>query len=263
MASSDPYVSYTQNNPDFQAFKGIATSKPPSGDVFVPFPRTSGVHISPSGLMVAFGLHQPIVDIVQAVIPIPLGISRTPRSFHDYLQLTEGKEHLFCTTPDSFSVRQQQTRISKTGDQADINGQLKRSISAEAIYGDGVRDGVQNTSSASLVSFESPKNALRRRHFSGKTSEESRQVNSQLWCLFDCKGLDCGKFSVYLLGFRHSVAFRIGRVQVNKPDCYIKGRKYKGLPTPFGPRHSMPPCPSAGSLLITIGLPVRLDCLCY
>ncbi|EUB61098.1 hypothetical protein EGR_04136 [Echinococcus granulosus] len=151
-----------------------AVSQPPSQDVFVPFPRTSGVRISPSGLMVAFGLHQPLVEIVQAASPVPLASTRTPRSFHDYLQLTEGKEHLFCKAAD------RQQRLLQTGDQAvgDTCSQLKRSLSADAVCAGVVRETIPGTSSSSLMTHGSPKNANRRRHFSGKTSGESRKVST-------------------------------------------------------------------------------------
>nr|CDS21641.1 WD repeat containing protein 59 [Echinococcus granulosus] len=178
LASSDPYVSFAQENPDFQASTTAegtdAVSQPPSQDVFVPFPRTSGVRISPSGLMVAFGLHQPLVEIVQAASPVPLASTRTPRSFHDYLQLTEGKEHLFCKAAD------RQQRLLQTGDQAvgDTCSQLKRSLSADAVCAGVVRETIPGTSSSSLMTHGSPKNANRRRHFSGKTSGESRKVST-------------------------------------------------------------------------------------
>lgn len=195
LASSDPYVSFAQEHPDFQASttgaEAGAASQPPSQDVFVPFPRTSGVRISPSGLMVTFGLHQPLVEIVQAASPVHLGSTRTPRSFHDYLQLTEGKEHLFCMAADSSLVRQQ-ARLSQTVDQI-VGGplsQLKRSLSAEAICGGGggggVGEAVQDTYSTSLVTFGSPKNANRRRYYSGKTSTESGKVS--------CLCFLCGEF---------------------------------------------------------------------
>ncbi|VDM32916.1 unnamed protein product [Hydatigera taeniaeformis] len=177
LASSDPYVSFVQEHPDFKttntSSEADAASQPPSQDVFVPFPRTSGVHISPSGLMVTFGLHQRLVEIVQAASPLSIESTRTPRSFHDYLQLTEGKEHLFCKASDGLFSRQQ-FRLSQAADQGagGIRSQVKRSLSAEAICG-GVGETVQGIFNTPSTTFGSPKNVDRRRHYSGKTSTES------------------------------------------------------------------------------------------
>ncbi|VDO03829.1 unnamed protein product [Rodentolepis nana] len=199
LASSDPYVSYLQDSIDGHG-SGTSTTldksetsstKPPSQDVFIPFPRTSGVSISPSGFMVTFGLHQPLVKIVAASAPVnnessskPNESTRTPRSYHDYRQLVEGKEHLFIKATDSplGSSRQQQLHTqfyhTPTGN-SHPPGILKRSRSAEDICIDSSRvHSSTNPSDASFRGSDSPKEVLRSRHFSGRNPETGARKSS-------------------------------------------------------------------------------------
>uniref|UniRef100_A0A5K3FH39 WD_REPEATS_REGION domain-containing protein n=1 Tax=Mesocestoides corti TaxID=53468 RepID=A0A5K3FH39_MESCO len=184
LASSDPNVSVTQDHPDVQ--RTVGADYPPSRDVFVPLPRTSGVSISPSGLMVTFGLHQSLIEIVQASTPVPLGLTRMPRSFHEYLQLTEGKEHLFRKSADD-QLAKTQIRPSRFCDQhCNIQCPLPRSRSAEILvarntdHAAAVQESSLNVSGASLKSFDSAGNPIRQRHFSGKTPTLSRKVSDSI-----------------------------------------------------------------------------------
>ncbi|VDD83280.1 unnamed protein product [Mesocestoides corti] len=189
LASSDPNVSVTQDHPDVQ--RTVGADYPPSRDVFVPLPRTSGVSISPSGLMVTFGLHQSLIEIVQASTPVPLGLTRMPRSFHEYLQLTEGKEHLFRKSADD-QLAKTQIRPSRFCDQhCNIQCPLPRSRSAEILvarntdHAAAVQESSLNVSGASLKSFDSAGNPIRQRHFSGKTPTLSRKVRGLVLDIFD------------------------------------------------------------------------------
>ncbi|VUZ48401.1 unnamed protein product [Hymenolepis diminuta] len=199
LASSDPYVSYLQDSLDGHG-SGTSTTleksaasntKPPSQDVFVPFPRTSGVSISPSGFMVTFGLHQPLVKIVEASASVnnnqstkSAEITRTPRSYYDYRQLVEGKEHLFGKATDSplNASRQQQlqARFYHTpASNFDPPGVLKRSRSAEDICTDSSRThSSANPSDVSLRGSDSSKEVLRSRHFSGKNPDTGARKSS-------------------------------------------------------------------------------------
>ncbi|KAM7534923.1 hypothetical protein Aperf_G00000102778 [Anoplocephala perfoliata] len=195
LASSDPYVPFLQDSLDIRASSALAEDKsakmgsnPPSQDGFIPFPRTSGVHISPSGLMVSFGLHQSLVKIVAISAAGSVNqsdqagveITRTPRSYHDYRQLVEGKEHLFCKVTDTSSAggRQQQIRFSQAsvGD-GDFQRTLKKSRSAEDICGD--IDASRAPTIINPSDFSScPKSAVRSRHFSGKNPDTSSRKTS-------------------------------------------------------------------------------------
>nr|VZI07143.1 unnamed protein product [Spirometra erinaceieuropaei] len=80
----------------------------PASDASVPFPRTSGARISPCGILVAFGLHQPLTQIL-ASSPTPVlghtsrpttiipgyGKMQSPRSYREFRILMEGRARYF------------------------------------------------------------------------------------------------------------------------------------------------------------------------
>nr|CDS30654.1 WD repeat containing protein 59 [Hymenolepis microstoma] len=126
----------------------------------------------------------PVINEVTLSKILKVEVTRTPRSYHDYRQLVEGKEHLFIKATDSplGAGRQQQLHAQFYHTPASNfhpPGILKRSRSAEDICIDSSR--VHSSTNPSDVSFrgsDSPKEVLRSRHFSGRNPETGARKSS-------------------------------------------------------------------------------------